>query len=71
MQHFLIMKLLATAHSKNQTLREKGTESGGSFEKMAELPKVEPAVGSAFLFYKLKNNSIGERKPKYFKELPW
>jgi len=48
-----------------------GAESGGSFEKMAELPKVEPGVGSAFLFYKLKNNSIGERKPKYFKELPW
>jgi hypothetical protein len=38
---------------------------------MAELPKVEPTVGSAFLFYKLKNNSIGERKLKYFKELPW
>lgn len=47
-----------------------GAESGGSFKKMAELPKVEPTVGSAFLFYKIKNNSIGERKTKYFKDLP-
>ena len=47
-----------------------GAECGGFFEKMAELPKVEPALGFAFLFYKLKNNSIGERKFKYFKELP-
>jgi hypothetical protein len=38
---------------------------------MAELPKVEPAAASAFLFYKLKNNLVGERKPKYFKELSW
>jgi hypothetical protein len=26
----------------------KGTESGGSFDKMAELPKDEPPVSSAF-----------------------
>ncbi len=45
-------------------------ESGGSCNKMAELPKVEPVAGSAFLFYKLKNNLIGERKHKYFKGLP-
>jgi hypothetical protein len=49
----------------------RGAESGGSFEKMAELPKVKTTVGSAILFYKLKNNSIGERKLKYFNELRW
>jgi len=27
-----------------------GTENGGSFEKMADLPKVEPRVRPAFLF---------------------
>jgi hypothetical protein len=32
---------------------------------------VELTVGSAFLFYKLRNNSTGERKLKYLKELPW
>jgi hypothetical protein len=66
----IIFKQLGSLDKANLSVR-RGAESGGSFEKMAELPKVEPAVGSAFLFYKLKNNSIGERKPKYFKELPW
>jgi hypothetical protein len=50
-----------------------GEESGGSYNynKMPELPKVEPVVGSAFLFYKLKNNFVKERKLKYFNQLSY
>jgi hypothetical protein len=41
---------MGKADRKSQTLREKGTESGGSLkEKMAELPKDGLLVSSAFL----------------------
>jgi hypothetical protein len=35
---------------QNLTLREEGAESGGSLKEMAELPKDESSVSSAFLF---------------------
>jgi hypothetical protein len=35
---------------QSRSLREKGQESGGSLEKMAELPKEKPMAGAAFLF---------------------
>jgi len=44
----------------------RGAESGGSFEKMAELPKVEPAVGSAFLFWRNRIETREVVKRQYY-----
>ena len=53
--------IMAKADRKSQTLREKGSESGGSLEKkMAELLKDSPLVSSAF--FALRNRWL--RQPR-------
>jgi hypothetical protein len=50
---FIDTQLLERLTRKTQSLREKGTENGGSSkEEMAELPKDAPLVSSAFFAFR-------------------
>ena len=46
---------------QSQTFREKGAESGGSFDERAELPRDEPAESSA-LFLINQQRLLKERR---------